>query len=321
MCLSSRADRRAEPDAQPVVVRRAEGEQLRRRAAGVYSATMSAFITKPPAAITTDAGADQPGLVEPPPGHARRPRRRLGPTTQVGRAGLVADLDAGLLDPRRAAGPSPSWRPRCRRAPAPCGRAAPASAWSRNGPDLLVAGEHQALGAGLDHRLLGVVGPLELEARAPRASRSARPSRRSRRGSSPRRGRADRHQVLVHLLGGVLVAGRPLHRRTAAEVEVAAGHRARCRRAPRPAPAAAPARRPAPPRAPRTRRRCRSRPPRRRTPRRLGGRRRRRGGRRARRSRCSSAMESSLEQVLVLGRVRATDRIARTGRPTHRSPR
>ncbi len=82
----------------------------------------------------------------------------------------------------------------------------------------------------------------------------------------------DRDEVLVHLLGRVLVPGRLLHRRAAAEVEVAAGHRTTCRRARPPAPAAAPARRRAPPRARRSRRRCRSRPPPRRTTRRPSGR-------------------------------------------------
>ena len=66
--------------------------------AGVYSATMSAFITKPPAASTTAPARDHAGLVE----ATARPRPTTAPVVvdhEVGRAGLVADLDAGLLDP------------------------------------------------------------------------------------------------------------------------------------------------------------------------------------------------------------------------------
>src|SRR5450756_191566 len=52
--------------------------------AGVYAATISGFITKPPAAITVAPARTTPAS----------PKER-----EAGRAGLVPHLDAGLLDP------------------------------------------------------------------------------------------------------------------------------------------------------------------------------------------------------------------------------
>ncbi len=191
--------------------------------AGVCSATMSGFITKPPAASTTAPARHHAGLVEAtarPPRPPRRRRRRH----QVGRAGLVAHLDAGLLDPvaeqvHHHLG-----------ALGVAGHRHLVAARRRHGlvaerPDLLVAGEHQPLGAGLDHRLLRVVGALELEAQRLEPVEVLDRARRSRRGSCPARAPwRPRSRYLTISSARVLVPGRLLHRGPAAEVEVAAGH-------------------------------------------------------------------------------------------------
>ena len=157
----------------------------------------------------------------------RRPPRSVGrPDDQVGHAGLVADLDAGLLDPRAqqvhhhlgalgVAGDRDLVAARRRHR------------LLLERPDLLVAGEHQPLRPGLDDRLLGVVGPLELEAE--RLEPVEVLDRPLAVGADlvVLRLLGDRDEVLVHLLDGVVVAGRDLHRRAATEVEVPARHRRR----------------------------------------------------------------------------------------------
>ena len=162
-----------------------------------------------------------PGLVEGAPGDTDHGAGVVG--DQVGRAGLVARLDLGLVDPGTeqvhhdlgALGVTGH-----RHLVATRGRHGLVAV----GPDLLVAGEHQPLGPGLDHRLAGEVGALELEAQ--RLQPVEVLDRALAVGADlvvlGLLGRRD--EVLVHLLGRVLVAGRLLHRRTAAEVEVPAGH-------------------------------------------------------------------------------------------------
>ena len=144
---------------------------------------------------------------------------------QVGRAGLVPHVDVGLRDPvgqrvehhLGSAGVTG------------LGHLVPARRGLGDVAErvhLLVAGEHQALGAGLDHRLLLVERALELhpERLDPVEVLDAVVA------EGPDLVlvgvEADRHQVLEHLLGRVLDAGGLLHRGPAAEVEVAAGHRA-----------------------------------------------------------------------------------------------
>ena len=183
------AHRSAEADAEPVVVRRREREQLR---AELWGQLLDHRVV---ADVATGSDHDRPctdrtALVVPAPGDAHDRAATLGTCLhdQVGRAGLVPHVDVGLRDPLGqcvehhlgAAGVTglrhlvPTWR------------------GLRDVAErvhLLVAGEHQALGAGLDHRLLLVERALELASRAPRSSRSARRCRRRRPGSCPRRGR------------------------------------------------------------------------------------------------------------------------------------
>ena len=192
--------------------------------AGVCAATMSGFITKPPAASTTAAARTTPVWSN---------DFQATPTTspdaggdEVGHAGLVADLDARLLDlvaeqvhhhlgAVDVAGHGHLVAARRR------------AGLVEVGPDLLVAGEHQPLGAGLDHRLLRVVGALELEAQRLQPAEvldRALAVGADLVGLGLLRGRGE---VLDHLLDRVLVAGRGLHRGAAAEVEVAARQRRR----------------------------------------------------------------------------------------------
>ena len=97
---------------------------------GVCSATMSGFMTKPPAAITTDVARTSPGLLEAPP---RDPT--TAPDASVTR--LVAPVSKRTSAPvsaiRSASRSSTSRRPPCRPAAAPCGRAAPAWPGRENG--------------------------------------------------------------------------------------------------------------------------------------------------------------------------------------------
>ena len=223
MCLSSAPTDCAEPDAEPVVVRRPEREQLRAERGRVLGDHVGVHheaaggehhraARGPPRSRRSAARPRRrPRRRRRRPGGSRRsrsaPRRR--PPRPASRSRSIT-----ILVPSVSPGTGTLW-------PRGAGRA-----WSTERPDLLVAGEHQPLGAGLDHRLLRVEGALELEARAPRASRSARPSPRSRRGSCPCSGSLEtgRSRYVAHLLGGVLVPGRLLHGGAAAEVEVAAGH-------------------------------------------------------------------------------------------------
>lgn len=166
-------------------------------------------------------GAHRAGLVVPPPRDARNGAGRGD--HEVGRAGLVAHLDAGLLDPvaqqvHQDLGALGVARHRHLVA----ARRRPDRLAER--PDLLVAGEHQALGAGLDDGLGGVVGALELE-----------PQRLQPREvlDRPFAVGADlrlvgllgaRHQVADHVVDGVVVPGGALHGGAAAEVEVPTRH-------------------------------------------------------------------------------------------------
>ena len=167
-------------------------------------------------------GTHDPAALEGPPGHARDGARRIG--HQVGHAGLVADLGAGLgqsvaqqvhhqLGALGVTGDGDLVAARRR------------TCLLLERPDLLVAGEHQPLGAGLDDRLLGVVGPLELEAEVLQPPEVLDRAVAVGTDLVVLGVLGDRDEVLVHLLGGVLVAGRLLHRRTPAEVEVPARHR------------------------------------------------------------------------------------------------
>ncbi len=95
-------------------------------------------------------------------------------------------------------------------------------------PHLLVAGVHQTLRLGLDDGLLRVVTALELKAESfePVEMLDAVDAVRM---DLVRLGVAgDRGDVPLHLLGGIVVSGGFLDRRTAAEVEVSARQ---CRRA------------------------------------------------------------------------------------------
>ncbi len=189
--------------------------------AGVCSATMSAFITKPPAAITTARARTRPVSAKRRQASPAMPPAVVG--DEVGRPGLVAHLDTGLLDPLAQ---------EVHHQPGALGVAGHRDLVAARrghgllleGPHLLVAGEHQPLGAGLDHGLAGEVGALELEAQ--RLDPVEVLDRSLAVGADlvvlGLLGGGD--EVLVHLLDGVLVSGGLLHRRTAAEVEVAAGH-------------------------------------------------------------------------------------------------
>ena len=208
------------------------------------------------------ARRDHAGLVEGPP---REPDHGAGVGDhEVGRAGLVADLDAGLLHPGAE---------QVHHHPGALGVARHrhlVAARRRHrlllvGPDLLVAGEHQPLGAGLDDRLLGVVGALELEAER------LQPVEVLDRAVAVRADLVvlgllgDRDEVGVHLVGASPPTRSPAARRCRRRGRSGRRTSTTCRRARPPARAAAPARPPGPPRAPRSRRRCRSRPRRRRT--------------------------------------------------------
>ena len=63
---------------------------------GVYSATISGFITNPPAAITTDLVLIAPGVVEVLPA---TPHDRIAVDDEIRRAGFVPDLHADLVGP------------------------------------------------------------------------------------------------------------------------------------------------------------------------------------------------------------------------------
>jgi hypothetical protein len=212
----------AQPDAGPVVVGGAEHERLGRELRHVLGDHLRVHDE---AARGQDraAGTHHAAAVIGAPPHPGNLAGWIG--DQLGGPGLVPDLDAELLgaphqqvdDELRAAGVA--------------GHGHLVAARRRNRevaerPDLLVAGVHQALRLRLDDRLVRVVAALELEAQAlqPVAVLDAAV------GVCPDllrlRLRGHRHQVGVHLVGCVLVAGGPLHRRAAAEVEVPAGHRA-----------------------------------------------------------------------------------------------
>ena len=224
--------------------------------AGVYAATISGFITKPPAAITV-----APARTTPVSSKERQASPTTAPDSSVTRlAAPVSYLTST---------PASSTRSRSRSmtslaAPGVPGHRDLVPARRRLGliperPHLLVAGEHQPLGARLDHGLAGEVGALELEAQRLQPAEVL---------NRPLAVGADlvvlgllrrRDQVLVHLFRGVLVTGRLLHRGAPAEVEMPARPCRSSHRARRPARAAAPGRPPGPPPGPRCRRRCRSR--------------------------------------------------------------
>ena len=189
--------------------------------AGVCAATMSGFMTNPPAASTTAPARTKP---------VSSKERQATPVTtpdssenEMRRAGLVADLDAGLVDPA----PQQVHDHAGAVGVAGHGHLVAAGGGDRLvsvGPDLLVAGEHQPLRPGLDHRLLRVVRALELE---PEVLQPVEVRGRAHAVGPDLVGlgllRGD-GEVCDHLLHVVVVAGRLLHGRPAAEIEVAAGH-------------------------------------------------------------------------------------------------
>ena len=101
-------------------------------------------------------------------------------------------------------------------------------------PHLLVAGVRQAFGARRDDHLARVVAPLELKAQVLQPIEVFDAAVTVGADLVVLWIRRHRDQVLVHLLGRIVVPGGLLDRRSAAEVEVTAGHRrgsAGCRRA------------------------------------------------------------------------------------------
>ena len=95
MCLGGAAGRDAHPDAQAVVVGVAQDARTASRSpsfAGCTSATISGFITKPPAAMMTDFA-----LIAPVSENCFHVTPATAPDSSmisVGGAGLVADLHA-----------------------------------------------------------------------------------------------------------------------------------------------------------------------------------------------------------------------------------
>ena len=122
---------------------------------------MSGFITNPPAAMTTDFALIAPTFGELLPRHAGHRDARLV-DDELGGAGLVADLHA------EARGPLEQQIDHHAGAAGVAGHRHLVAARSRHRllqerPHLLVAGEHQALGVGLDHRLAREIAALELK--------------------------------------------------------------------------------------------------------------------------------------------------------------
>ena len=92
-------------------------------------------------------------------------------------------------------------------------------------PDLLVAGVHQPLGVGLDHRFVGVVAALERDAEVFEPIEVLDAALAVSADLVVFGFAGHRDEVLVHLLGAVVVPGGFLHGGAAAQIEVAAGQR------------------------------------------------------------------------------------------------
>ena len=93
-------------------------------------------------------------------------------------------------------------------------------------PHLLVAGVGQPLGARRDHHLALPVAAFELKAKRFKPIEVLDAFVAVEADLVEVGVRRDRDEVLVHLVGTVVMAGGLLYRGAAAEIEVAAGHRA-----------------------------------------------------------------------------------------------
>ena len=220
------AGRGTEPDPEAVVVGGGRGEQLGAELRGVGGHHLWV------ADVATGRDHHRPRpdgapLVVAAPLHPHDCAAALGADLddEVGGAGLEAHLDGGLGDALRQGVQDDLRAPGVARlGHLVTARCRPGEV--AEGVHLLVAGVHQPLGTGLDHRLVRVERALELHAERldPVEVLDAVLAEGPDLGLV--RVRADGHQVLGHLLRGVLDADCLLHRRTAAEVEVAPGHRA-----------------------------------------------------------------------------------------------
>ena len=92
-------------------------------------------------------------------------------------------------------------------------------------PDLLVAGVGQPLGAGRDDDLARIEAALELEAQVLQPVEVLDAAVAVGADLVQLGFAGHRHEVVVHRVGGVRMAGRDLYGGAAAEVEVPAGHR------------------------------------------------------------------------------------------------
>ena len=216
--------RDAEADAQAVVVGVAQDERLLSEFRGVGGHHLRVH-HEPARSDHHGAGSDGAGLGEPFPRH---PDDASVLGHQVRRTGLVADLDAEF------SGPLDQQVNHHGRALSVTGHRNLVAARSRHRhvlvwPHLLVAGVHQALGVGLDHRFVRVVGALEGDAEILEPVEVLDAALAVGPDLVVLGIQRHRDQILVHLLGSVGVAGGLLHRRTAAEIEVTAGQ---CSRSP-----------------------------------------------------------------------------------------
>ena len=216
--LGGATGRDTQPDAQSVVVGVAQNERLLSEFRGVGRDHVGVH-HEPARGNHHGAGSDGAGLGESLPRH---PGDASVLGHQVRRAGLVADLDPEFSRPLDQ---QVDHHGRALGVP---GHRNLVAARSRHGqvlvrPHLLVAGVHQALGAGLDHRFVRVVGALEgdaeiLEPVEVLDAVLAVGADLVMLGI-PRH----RDQIFVHLLGGIGVAGGLLHRGSAAKIEVPTG--------------------------------------------------------------------------------------------------
>ena len=215
---SGAADRDTQPNAQAVVVGVAQDERLLGEFRGVGGHHVGVH-HEPARSDHHGAGSDGAGLGEPFPRH---PDDASVLGHQVRRAGLVADLDPEFSRPLDQQVDHHG------RALSVTGHRNLVAARSGHRhvlvrPHLLVAGVHQALGAGLDHRFVRVVAALESDAEILEPVEVLDAALAVGADLVVLGLSRHRYQVLVHLLGGVGVAGGFLHRGATTEIEVPAG--------------------------------------------------------------------------------------------------